>query len=113
MPLKVLRFTAYVWPEGTSPEDYDTTDPDEFTVRVLHVDQLMAERALQRSGLPLDAPMQLTSAWCWAACQRLGLYPKERPLAVWLHQDCAGVDSAGDLADADDVDPSPRGRPNG
>lgn len=106
MPLKIHRFEVYL----NDLEDPDA-DPVEHLIRILHIDQLRAERAFVKTGLSMEMGMNLSNAWCWAACQRLGLYPKERPWPVFAESDCAGIqavkDPATDKPEDVDVDPTP------
>lgn len=107
MPLKIHRFDVYLWPEGTDPADYDDTEPECYKVRCLHIDQLMGERAYRSTGGDMASePMGITTAWVYAAVQRLGLYPKDKPLAVFMHTDLAGIQRPEEEAEVADVDPT-------
>lgn len=106
MPLQIHKFEVFILPDGADPE---TAEPEGHEVRILHIDQLMAERALHRSGIPLDLAVHVTDAWAYAACQRLGHYPKDRPLALWLERDCMGVQKPTEEEATEEVDPTPKG----
>lgn len=104
MPLKVHRFEVYLNPLDDRPADSGEFEPVCHEVRVLHVDQLMGEVAFTKAGLDMTMGMNLTNAWCYAACQRLGLYPKNRPWAVFRQTDCAGIQAVQDPATGEPVD---------
>lgn len=109
MPLKIHRFEVYL----NDLEDPEA-EPVGHEVRVLHIDQLMGEVAFTKTGLEMTNGMNLTNAWVYAACQRLGLYPKDRPWALFRQSDCAGLqsmDKAGQEADVDPTTAPPLGVP--
>lgn len=111
MPLKVHKFEVYLADADNPASD---ADPICHEVRVLHIDQLMGEVAFTRLGLSPEHGMNLTNAWCYAACQRLGYYPKDRPYALF-RQECLGLQAVQDPetgAPADiAVDPTRQGQP--
>lgn len=113
MPLKIHRFEVYLWPEGTTPETLEDATPEMHTIRVLHIDQLMAERTMVRMNVDhMEHPVHLTDAWVYHALQRTGLYPKDKPLAVFMETDLAGIQKPDGEEATEDVDPTRTGPGN-
>lgn len=97
MPLNRPHFDVYV--NGLK-------DADCHHVTITHQDQLRAEAALVGLGVDTARALALTSAWCWAALQRLELH--KGPLKRFLDIDCAGVQAAAEGVTEETVDPTQR-----
>lgn len=72
MALERERFLVYLQDENENVTEHKVT--------VLHVDMLRGELEHNRQGNPeKGANLNLVTAWCWAACTRLGLYSRSYP----------------------------------
>lgn len=68
MALKRKTLRVYLTPP--TPE----AEPLEHVVTITLADQLRGEFEAKKQGIPLDAPINLTTVFAWCAMTRLGLY---------------------------------------
>lgn len=83
MPLTLNTFDVYLARDGIDLDKaIETGDYTTHRVTILHADQLVAEQAGPRYGMPkmTDQPIGYTTLWCWAALQRAGVEVPEFPL---------------------------------
>lgn len=98
MPLNRPTFDVYV-------NEADEDQPVPYTVTITHQDQLRAESSLSAMGIEArKRPLAMTTAWCWAAVQRMEVY--KGPLKRFLEVDCAGVEEPETGEVLSDVDPT-------
>lgn len=94
MPLPSTKYRVWL-----NPPEGDA-EPLEVVADVRHVDRLTAERSMVPIGISMDLPMNMTTAWAWAALKRSKDYAG--PLERFLHVDCLGLEP---VEDADDEVP--------
>lgn len=76
----------------------DALDPDaapvEHRLVIQHQDMLRGELELHKAQITERAHLNMTTAWCWAALTRLGLYT--RPFGQFKDMDCQGLEDGGE-----------------
>lgn len=97
MPLIRQAYIVFV------DNDPQTMTPTEHRVIVTHQDMTRGETMLPKAAGPLN----MTTAWVWAALTRMGLY--DQPYSQFAEFDCAGIEDGG----SETVDPTQPGTTDG